>query len=126
VSTVGLVASIIVGVAFVVAGASKVAAGEQWPATAREMGAPAITIPFVPWVELVIGASLVAQLAVPVPAIAALGLLVAFTALIVIRLLGDDRPPCACFGSWSAEPIGRIHVIRNAILMALAVVAMSA
>jgi uncharacterized membrane protein YphA (DoxX/SURF4 family) len=126
VSTVGLVASIIVGVAFVVAGASKVAAGEQWPATAREMEAPAITIPFVPWVELVIGASLVAQLAVPVPAIAALGLLVAFTALIVIRLLGDDRPPCACFGSWSAEPIGRIHVIRNAILMALAVVAMSA
>jgi uncharacterized membrane protein YphA (DoxX/SURF4 family) len=126
VSTVGLVASIIVGVAFVAAGASKVAAGRQWPATARDMGAPAVTIPFVPWVELAVGAALLAQLAVPFPAIAAVGLLVAFTALIVVRLSGDDRPSCACFGSWSTEPIGRVHVVRNAILVLLAVLAMFA
>lgn len=125
-STAGVVASIIVGLAFLAAGGSKLAAGPTWPATAEEMGAPAFTIPFVPWVELAVGAALVAQLAVPIPAIAALGLLVAFTALIVVRLSGDDRPSCACFGSWSAEPIGRIHVIRNVILMALAVLAMFA
>lgn len=123
-STAGLVASIIVGLAFVAAGGSKVAAGPTWPATAKEMGAPAFTIPFVPWVELAVGAALLAQLAVPVPAVAALLLLIVFTALIVVRLSDEDRPSCACFGSWSAEPIGRIHVIRNAILMALAVLAM--
>ena len=125
-SSVGLVASIVVGVAFLVAGASKVAAGEQWPATAREMGAPAFTIPLVPWVELGVGATLVAQVAVPFPAFAALGLLVVFTGLIVIRMAGGERPACACFGAWSAEPISRIHVIRNSILMALAVLAMLA
>lgn len=125
-SIAGLIASIVVGLAFVAAGASKLAAGPTWPATAKEMGAPAWTIPFVPWVELAVGATLVTQVATPVPAVVALLLLVAFTVLIVLRLSGGDRPSCACFGSWSAEPIGRIHVIRNAILMGLAVLAMFA
>lgn len=120
----GVVASVIVGVAFVVAGASKVAAGPSWPATAREMGAPPFTIPFVPWVEIAVGAALVAQLAVPIPAIAALALLGAFTALILVRLSQGDRPPCACFGAWSAEPLGRTHVVRNAVLLLLAVLAL--
>lgn len=125
-SIVGIVASVVVGLAFLFAGASKVAAGRQWPVTAREMGAPAFVIPVVPWVEIAVGASLVAQLAVPIPALAAAALLVAFTALIVVRLSGGDRPSCACFGAWSAEPIGRIHVIRNGVLFALAVLAMFA
>lgn len=123
-SIVGIIASILVGLAFVVAGASKLAAGASWPVSAKEMGAPAFTIPFVPWVELVVGATLVAQVAVPIPAIAALALLIAFTALIVIRLSGGDSPSCACFGSWSAEPVGRVHVFRNLVLMALTVLAM--
>ena len=122
-NTVGLVASIIVGVAFVVAGASKLAAGPTWPVTARDMGAPGFTIPLVPWVELAVGAALVAQLAAPTPAIAALVLLVAFTTLIAVRLARGERPSCACFGAWSAEPIGPTHVVRNVVLMALAVVA---
>ncbi|MFP5489667.1 MAG: MauE/DoxX family redox-associated membrane protein [Acidimicrobiia bacterium] len=125
-SIVGTVASIVVGAAFVLAGASKVAAGRQWPATARDMGAPAATIPLVPWVEIAVGAALVAQLASPIPAIAALGLLVAFTALIVVRLAAGDRPPCACFGAWSAEPLGATHVVRNVVLIALTVLAIVA
>lgn len=125
-NVVGIVASVVVGVAFLAAGASKVAAGQRWPATAREMGAPAFAIPVLPWVELAVGAALVAQLAVPFPAVASLALLVAFTALIMVRLSGGDRPSCACFGAWSAEPIGRIHVVRNAVLMILAVLAMFA
>lgn len=123
-SIVGLVASILVGLVFVAAGGSKLAAGPGWPASAKEMGAPAVTIPFVPWVELAVGATLIAQLATPVPAILAMLLLVAFTVLIVVRLSGDDSPSCACFGSWSAEPIGRVHVIRNLVLIGLAILAM--
>lgn len=125
-SIAGFVASVVVGVALLTAGASKLAAGPTWPVTARAMGAPAFTIPVVPWVELAVGAMLVVQFAVPFPAIAALVLLVGFTTLIVIRMSGGERPPCACFGSWSPEPIGRTHVVRNLVLMALAALAMFA
>ncbi len=122
--TVALVASIIVGVAFAVAGGSNIAAGESWPAQARGLGAPTWAIPFVPWVEIVVGALLIVQAVPPWPAVAALVMLVGFTALIVNSLAHGRRPPCACFGAWSAKPIGPAHLARNAILIALTVVAM--
>jgi uncharacterized membrane protein YphA (DoxX/SURF4 family) len=123
VSVIGFVAALVVGLAFVAAGASKIAAGPTWPATAREMGAPEFSIAFVPWIELAVGASLVTRLARPWPALAAVVLLVAFTVLIVVRLSAGQRPSCACFGAWSAQPLGRIHVVRNLILIALALLA---
>ena len=113
---VALIAAIVVGVAFVVAGASKLAAGRAWPAQARGLGAPAWSIPVLPWVELVIGAALVAQLGRAIAAAAALALLVLFSVLITVRLRQGDRPPCACFGAWSAKPIGVGHLARNAVL----------
>ncbi len=122
--TVSLVASVVVGIAFVVAGGSKIAAGESWPVQARGLGAPTWTIPIVPWVEIAVGALLIAQAVEPWPAVAALVMLVAFTALIVNSLAHGRHPPCACFGAWSAKPIGPAHLARNAILIALTVVAM--
>ena len=77
----------------------------------------------VPWVEIVIGALLVAQLFEPWPAVAAIALLVAFTVVIGLRLLDGSRPPCACFGSRSQRPLGAYHVLRNVGLLALAVIA---
>ena len=121
---VSFVASILVGVAFVVAGGSKIAAGASWPAQARGLGAPGWTIPIVPWVEIAVGALLIAQAVPPWPAVAALVMLVAFTALIVNSLVHGRRPPCACFGAWSAKPIGPGHLARNAVLIVLAVVAL--
>ncbi len=118
------VAAVLVGVAFVVAGGSKLAARDSWPPQARGLGAPAWTIPVVPWVELVIGATLIVQLLrMPMAAAAALLLLV-FSALIVRKLAAGEHPPCACFGAWSAKPIGWGHVARNATLLGLAIVAM--
>ena len=61
----------------------------------------------------------------PLP-IVALFVLVAFTALIVRRLAQGQHPPCACFGAWSAKPLGWSHVARNVVLMVIAVVAMAA
>ena len=121
---VALVASIIVGVAFVVAGGSKIAAGESWPVQARGLGAPTWTIPIVPWAEIAVGALLIAQAVEPWPAVAALVMLVALTALIVNSLAHGRHPPCACFGAWSAKPIGPAHLARNAVLIALTVVAL--
>lgn len=116
-------ASVVVGIVFLVAGASKIAAGPEWPAQARGLGAPAFTIAFVPWIEIAIGAALVVQVWVPGPAVAATAMLVAFTVMIVLQLAQGRRPPCACFGAWSAKPLGAGHVIRNLALIGLSVVA---
>jgi len=120
---VSLVAAVLVGVAFVVAGGSKLAARESWPVQARGLGAPSWTVPLVPWVELVIGALLIVQLFRAPMAVAAAALLAVFTFLIGRKIAVGEHPPCACFGAWSAKPIGPGHVARNAVLMALAIVA---
>jgi uncharacterized membrane protein YphA (DoxX/SURF4 family) len=117
------VAALIVGAAFVVAGASKLAARDTWPSQAKGLGAPDWTVPVVPWVELVVGALLVVQVGRPVMAIIAIGMLTVFTAMIAVQLRQGRHPPCACFGAWSAKPIGGGHVARNLALIAFAVVA---
>lgn len=124
-STVAVVASIVVGVAFLVAGGSKLAAGRSWPAQAAALGAPSLVVPVVPWVELVVGAALVLQLGRPVAALGAIALLVVFSVVIVVRLAQGRRPPCACFGAWSATPIGASHLLRNGVLLVLAVAALA-
>lgn len=116
-------ASVAVGVTFLVAGASKLAAGPVWSASARDLGVPGWVVPIVPWVELVVGALLVVQLAEPWPAVVAAAMLAAFTVLLLVRMRAGERPMCACFGQWSASPVGPRHIARNAVLFALAVVA---
>lgn len=120
-NTVSLVASIALGMTFVVAGAAKVASGPLWPQHVADLGAPKIAGPVLPWVELLIGAALVAQLFEPFAAWAAIALTVAFTALIARRLSQGRRPVCACFGAWSAKPLGAGHLVRNAAILVLGV-----
>jgi uncharacterized membrane protein YphA (DoxX/SURF4 family) len=118
----GLFASMALGLVFLVSGASKIAAGPAWPQEAREMGAPPVVVPVLPWMELVLGAALAMQVAPRGVGIAALVMLVVFTALILRRLSEGSHPPCACFGSWSRKPLGRGHVVRNVVFSLLAVV----
>jgi len=125
-SAVALMASVLLGLVFLVSGGAKIAAGPAWPEQAVGLGAPPIVVPVLPWVEIVLGAILVMQLAPVVAAGAALLLLAAFTALIVRRLLQGRHPPCACFGSWSARPLGAGHVARNVAFMVLGVLALFA
>ena len=120
------VASILLGLAFLVAGGSKLAAGPSWPEQATGLGAPPVVVPLLPWFELVLGAVLVVQVAPVAAAVVALGLLAAFTALIVRQLAQGRHPPCACFGAWSAKPLGWGHVARNAALAALGVIVLLA
>lgn len=123
---IGTIAGIALGIVFLVAGGSKLAAGPRWPAEAAALGAPRVVVPFVPWVELVVGGLLVAGVAEPWPAIAALVILVVYTALLAARLREGQRPPCACFGAWSSKPLGRGHLVRNAVFLAIGVVAIAA
>ncbi len=53
----------------------------------------------------------------------AVALLVAFTTLIVGRLLAGHRDACGCFGTWSNRPLSWRDVARNSALIALGVVA---
>lgn len=117
---IGTIAAIVLGVVFLVAGGSKIAAGPDWPVQAAGLGAPRSVIPFVPWVEIVVGAVLIVQIARRPAALAALGILLVFTVLLAIRLREGKRPPCACFGAWSAKPLGPGHLARNAALIAVA------
>lgn len=125
-SAVGLGAAIVLGFVFLVSGGAKIAAGPAWPEQARGLGAPSIVVPVLPWAEIVLGAILVMQLAPVVAAVAALAVLAVFTALIVRRLSQGRHPPCACFGAWSAKPLGLGHVARNAGFMVLGILALFA
>jgi Methylamine utilisation protein MauE len=120
----GAIAAVGLGAIFVVAGAAKLALGAAWPAQARAMGAPMPIATIVPGVELVIGATLIARIAMPLPALAAIVLLVSFSVLIARQLVDGRHPPCACFGAWSHRPLSGAHLARNAVLVAVAIVAL--
>jgi uncharacterized membrane protein YphA (DoxX/SURF4 family) len=124
VDVLGVVAAVGLGAVFVIAGASKVALGAAWPAQARAMGAPMPIATIVPAVELVIGATLVTRVAMPLPAVAAIVLLVAFSVLIARQLVDGRHPPCACFGAWSHRPLSGTHLVRNAVMILVAIVAL--
>jgi uncharacterized membrane protein YphA (DoxX/SURF4 family) len=126
VSTLAVVAAVVLGAVFVVAGGSKLAAASAWRAQATGLGVAPAVAAVVPWIELAVGALLIVQIGEPWPAVAALVLLVAFSLLIAVHLARGRRPPCACFGALSARPIGPGHLARNAIFAALAVVALAA
>jgi len=118
-----IVASIALGLVMCAAGATKVRMGRAWIEQGRAMGAPATVLPIVPWVEIVIGALLIAQIATAAVSIVALLVLQLFTLLIVFNLGRGRRPVCACFGSWSSRPLGWSHVVRNVVFMLVAVLA---
>ena len=120
---VAVVAAVVVGAVFVAAGAAKLVNREQWLTQAVGLRVPVAVARSVPVVEVILGAVLISQIARGyVGSVAAL-MLVAFTSLILVRLTQGERPPCACFGGWSATPLGAWHVVRNAALIVLAMIA---
>ena len=116
---IGVIARMAIGAALVSAGVFKLLDGRAWPKQAADMGVGRPIALVVPWIEISIGIAVASQLLRPWPAVAAGLLLLAFTALIWLRLREGSRPPCACFGSRSARPLGTYHLIRNGVLLAL-------
>ncbi len=120
----GIVAGIVVGLMFVAAGVLKLVAGPGWLKQAADMDVSRPIALVVPYVEVVVGVLVAAQLFKPWPAVAAVALLLAYTVVIVRRIRDGSRPPCACFGTRSKRPLGAYHVVRNLALIAVAVVAL--
>lgn len=114
-------ARIAVGVVLLVAGTAKMWQ-PAWPATAAAFGAPSWLARALPWVEVVLGAVLLAGVGLPWTAMAAAGLLSGFTAAVAVRLRRGEAVPCGCFGETSPEPVGPDTVLRNVLLVALALV----
>jgi uncharacterized membrane protein YphA (DoxX/SURF4 family) len=123
---IGVVCAVVLGGVFLIAGGSKITAGEMWPRQATDLGAPRFAVLVLPWWELLVGAVLIAQVAPAAAAAAAIVTLVAFTGLIAARLQQGRRPPCACFGAWSASPIGWQHVARNIVMIGVGAVVIAA
>jgi len=123
-AVMGLVGGLVVGAALIWAGVLKLIEGPAWLKQAADMGVARPVAVAVPYVEILIGVPLAAQLLKPWPAVAALVLLAVYTMLIVRRIRDGSRPPCACFGSKSKRPLGIYHVLRNLGLVAVALLAL--
>lgn len=117
----GVVARALVGIVLLLAGALK-ARDRTWPEAAGRFGLPRPGAIALPWLEVVVGALLVAQYGGRWTALGALVLLVAFTAAVGARVARGDEVPCACFGALTAAPVSRRTLARNLVLTALAAV----
>ena len=121
--TWGALAAIALGLVFVVSSVAKFARPAEWRAQASALGVPRAVAAMVPWLEVVLAGLLIGQVQRDIVAWVAVAVLVAFTVLLLVRIAQGQRPPCACFGSLSAKPIGATHILRNVALIALGVAA---
>ncbi|MEV5742741.1 MauE/DoxX family redox-associated membrane protein [Microbispora rosea] len=115
---------LLTGIVFLMSAVSKLrgrAAYEEFTAATRAL----VRLPARPVAALVVAAEIaIAPLLAWRPTVlagfcVALGLLVAFTAVIVVALRRGRRVPCRCFGA-SAVPVGAGHLARNAVLIVVA------
>ena len=119
----GYAGAVLLAAVFLRAGAAKVARPVQTATSFVALGVPAagIAARAVPLLELTVATALLAS-----PrggAVAALALLVPFTAVLARAVVGGSATPCNCFGAARVEPVSWADVARNVFLGALAVVA---
>jgi thiol-disulfide isomerase/thioredoxin/uncharacterized membrane protein YphA (DoxX/SURF4 family) len=102
---------------FAVAGISKLRDRHGTWAMLRAFGAGVRTsnaiAPVLPFLELGAAIALVPTLTAAAGAIAALALLVVFSAAIAVNLALGRKPECRCFGSIGNAPIGASTLVRN-------------
>ena len=119
-----LLARLALTAAFAVAGVAKLLDRSGTREALREFGVPeGVVLPggaILPLVELAVAALLIPISTAWVGAVAALALLLLFTAVVGLTLARGRRPECHCFGQLAATPVGWWTFARNAVLAALA------
>ena len=119
-----LLARVLLSGVFMVAGAAKIIAPARSKRMLVEFGVPvALAGPLgvlLPLAELSVGIALLFASTAWAGAIAALAILVVFSAVLVFNLARGRTPDCNCFGQIHAAPIGWSTVIRNGALAAVA------
>lgn len=92
----------------------------------REFGSPEPLVSAgavgLPILELLVAAALTATGTAQVAAAAALVLLAGFTVAIGYQLARGGAPRCNCFGPMSGDAVGWNSIVRNAVLIAVAVI----
>jgi len=126
VNALRVLVSVALGIMFVWAGVSKLAQGEEWsiattPFSTGRTFIDAFVKWALPWCEVVLGALLIAQVALVITGVAACILLAGFTVRIVQLLHRGETPSCRCFGAVSRAPLSMNHVWRNVVFLILSV-----
>lgn len=116
---VSRIAAALVGIVFLIAGASKVVNLSQWMRDARSQAVWKPVAAAVPFVELILGGCLVGLPVSPVVLGLSTALLLVFTAFLIAQIRVSSDVPCACFGSFQRRPPSGNDVFRNLALMGL-------
>jgi thiol-disulfide isomerase/thioredoxin len=115
-----LAVRVVLAAVFVAAAFGKLADRAGTRAAVEGFGAPAALVRpialLLPFAELAAAGLLLFESTAVEGAIAALGLLVLFSAAIAINLARGRKPDCHCFGQIHSEPIGASTLARNAAL----------
>jgi peroxiredoxin len=121
VGTVVLGARVLLAVVFATAGVAKLRDRPGSRNALRGFGIPEFAVPagavLLPVAELATAVALVPEASAQWGGLAALILLVGFTAGITNAMARGDAPDCHCFGQLHSEPAGRRTLIRNALLV---------
>ncbi len=120
-----VIGRLILAAVFVVAAVAKVVDRPGARRALEQFGVPSVAVPAValalPLVEIAVAVALVPEATAQAGAIAATGLLAAFTAAVGLALARGTEAECHCFGAVSARPVGAGTLARNVALLALAV-----
>lgn len=123
---VGYVAAVLLAVVFWSAGSAKLRDPQRVVDEFTAMGirSPETAARVLPFAEF---GTAILLAAVPwVGAAVSLAMLVAFTVVLVRVLRSGAVVACACFGATSTQPVSRVDVVRNLLLIAAAAVAVAA
>ena len=116
-----IICRIALGSVLIVSGLMKTLDAQSFLATLPYYHLPDWLIPFgalIPAVEIVIGFAFIVGLTLPLTTLAAVGLLVVFSALLVIGMAGGELETCGCFGRL-LEQSPASALSRNLILLIL-------
>lgn len=119
----GYACAIVLAAIFVRSGTAKLARPGVTAASFSALGVPgsAAAARMVPATELVVAALL---LGLPrIGGSLAVGILLAFTLILRRAIRSGSTAPCNCLGSAASEPVSRVDVLRNGLLLLLAVAA---
>ena len=122
--TLLLIARLLLAAVFTLAGVGKLADEAGSREAMKGFGVPdALVAPFarlLPWVELAIAVTLLPLATAWFGGVAALALLLAFSAGIAVNLAKGNAPDCHCFGQLHSEPVSWKVFARNLALAAVA------
>ena len=123
--TLALVARLTLAAAFALSAGAKLARPAAFVASLGEFGVPApgLWARLLPPLEGGLAVTLVALPHQSWPAFAAIGVLAVFTGAVVANLAGGRQTPCPCFAAAGGRPLSTATVVRNGLLLALAVLA---